>query len=127
MIVSERLDRARLNGRDSSRSAGGIAPVGAGAVRSGTDRAQPDRPGASARRTGLLPVVVEAVALGGSVVVVGQHEVPAVAAVFAAIGHDVARQPFTIFTRGSEQVTSAAAVDTDDGGLGLQHTRSLAR
>jgi len=72
-------------------------------------------------------VVVEGVAAGGIfVVVVGQHEVPAVAAVFAAVGDDVARQPLAVLTRLGQQVAAAAAVDADDRGLWLQHTRSLA-
>ena len=58
--------------------------------------------------------------------VVREDEVPAVAAVFAAVGDDVAGQPLAVFTRLRQQVTAATAVDAIDGGFRLQHTRSLA-
>ena len=70
-----------------------------------------------------LPV---AVAVGSAVLVVGQHQVPAVAAVLAAVGDDVAGQPYAVFGRVGEQVAAATAVDAGDGGFRLQHARSLA-
>ena len=52
--------------------------------------------------------------------IVGQHQVPAVEAVFAAVGDVVARQPHAVFARLGEQVTSPATIDADDQGLGFQ-------
>jgi len=59
-------------------------------------------------------------------IVVGQYQVPAVAAVFAAVGHDVARQPLAVFARRGEEVATATTIHTDDGGLRFQHAPSLA-
>jgi len=64
--------------------------------------------------------------VGGVVApVVGQHEVPAVAAVLAPIGHDVARVPSAVLPRGSNQVAATATVDTSDGLLGVCHIDHL--
>ena len=60
-----------------------------------------------------------------SVGVLGQDEVPAVAAVLAAVGDDLARLPHAVLARLGEQVAAAAAVDADDDRLGLQHPRSV--
>ena len=66
-------------------------------------------------------------AVGGAVfVVVGQHQIPAVAAVFAAVGNDVAGQPDAVLGGMREQVATAPAIDAGDGGFRLQHARSLA-
>ncbi len=53
--------------------------------------------------------------VGGSVPVVGEHEVPAVEAVAAAVGDDVAGQPAALVGRVGEQVAVSPAVDADDG------------
>lgn len=44
----------------------------------------------------------------------GQFDVPAVAAVSAAVGDDVAGEPQCVFARWGEEVAWAAAVDADD-------------
>lgn len=108
------------------RLLGRIAPVGGGPVRSGTNRARPGAGRVAPDSVGpgvAAVVVVESVARGFGVV--RQHEVPTVAAVLAAVGDDVARQPLAVLARLGQQVAAAAAVDTGDRGLGL-HTRSLA-
>ena len=51
---------------------------------------------------------------------VRQHQIPPVETVFAAIGDDVPRQPDPILCRVGQQVTTAAAVHTDDRRLGFQ-------
>ena len=73
--------------------------------------------------SGQLPVG----AVGGAVFVfVRQDQVPSVAAVFAAVGDDVAGEPDAVFGGVRQQVAPSAAIDTDDGGFRLQHARSLA-
>ena len=52
--------------------------------------------------------------LVGRVLDRGQFDVPAVAAVSAAIGDDVADEPLAVLAGWSEQVARAAAVDADD-------------
>ena len=64
--------------------------------------------------------------VGGAVALVGQHQIPAVAAVFAAVGNDVAGQPDAVLGGVREQVATAPAIDAGDGGFRLQHARSLA-
>lgn len=54
--------------------------------------------------------------------VVGQHEVPAVAAVLAAVGNDVAREPWALRR---QQVASPPTVDAFNGRFRRQHSRSL--
>jgi hypothetical protein len=58
-----------------------------------------------------------------SIEVVGKDEVPAVEAVFTAIGDDVTGFPRALLGRIREQVSAAATVDTDDHRFGLDHAR----
>ena len=44
-----------------------------------------------------------------------QHQVPAVAAVDATVGRDVADEPHLVFSRGRDEMRGAAAVDARDG------------
>lgn len=62
-----------------------------------------------------------------SSLVVGQHEIPAVEAVLAAVGDDVARQPHSVFSRPGHQERPPAAVDARDLLVGLQHRPSMPR
>ncbi len=60
---------------------------------------------------------VGAVSVGAAhlgVVLVGHHEIPAVEAVLAAIGDDVAGFPDAVLGRVGEQEAPATAVDADD-------------
>ncbi len=50
--------------------------------------------------------------------VVVEHEVPAVGAVLAAVGDDIARLELEVSRRRPEQVAAPSAVHADDGGLG---------
>lgn len=53
-------------------------------------------------------------------VIFGKHEIPAVKAIFAAVGNDVAGQPARSFlSRVSEKKRSATAVDAVDLWVGL--------
>jgi hypothetical protein len=45
---------------------------------------------------------------------VGKYEVPAISAVLASIGHDVARKPETVLTRVGDQKTSTSTIDAND-------------
>jgi hypothetical protein len=49
-----------------------------------------------------------------------EDEVPAVQTVLTAIGHIVAGVPPAVFAGVRQQMTSAATVDTDDGGSWLK-------
>src|SRR5262245_19000474 len=56
-------------------------------------------------------------AVGVVVVLVGHDQVPAVEAVLAAVGDDVARLPVALGRRVGDQVRPAAAVDAGDDGI----------
>ena len=58
-------------------------------------------------------------------IVVREDEVPAVEAVLAAVGDDVAGQPLALLGGMGEEVTPAATVDADDCGLRGIHPRSV--
>ena len=60
-------------------------------------------------------------------VLVGQDQVPAVAAVLAAVRHEITGQPDAVLPRWGQEMATATAIDTNDGGFRLQHTPSLAR
>ena len=68
--------------------------------------------------------MVGAVALD---LVVIEHEVPAVEAVLASVGDDVAREPDAVLARRREQERSTAAVDAGDLRIGFQHARPVCR
>ncbi|MFM2072286.1 MAG: hypothetical protein RLZZ623_2549, partial [Actinomycetota bacterium] len=55
--------------------------------------------------------------------IVGQHEIPPVAAVFASVGHDVAGFPPAILGRMAQEVTTPTAVDAHDRGFRLETVR----
>lgn len=55
------------------------------------------------------------------VVVFVENEVPAIEAVFAAVGDDVAGEPLAVLPRMGQQVRPAAAVDARDDGGGREH------
>jgi hypothetical protein len=57
---------------------------------------------------------------------VGELEIPAVEAVGAAVGDDLARFPRAVLAGSGEEMRAAAAVDARDHGVGFQHPRSLA-
>ena len=57
---------------------------------------------------------------------VGQDQIPAVEAILASVGHDVARKPRAVLARMRDEETPTAAVDADDLGLGF-HEISLPR
>jgi 16S rRNA (guanine966-N2)-methyltransferase len=59
--------------------------------------------------------------------VVVEHEVPAVEAVLAAVGHHVAGEPHTVLARWGDEERPTAAVDAHDLGARFQHRRSLPR
>ena len=63
----------------------------------------------------------------GGVGFVGEHEIPAIEAILAAIGDDVARLPAAVLRRIGQQVAAPTAVDAHDRGLRRQHARSLPR
>jgi hypothetical protein len=48
------------------------------------------------------------------IVFVGKFEIPPVKAVFASVGNDVARFPYTVLPRHRQKVAPAAAVDAGD-------------
>ena len=58
-------------------------------------------------------------------VVVLEHEVPAIEAVLAAVGDDVAGEPDAVLAWWGEQERSPAAVDAGDLGIGLEHGSSM--
>ena len=63
--------------------------------------------------------------LGVGKIVVWEDEIPAVEAVLAAVGDDVAGKPLALLGGMGQEVTPAATVDTDDCGFRVVHTRSV--
>lgn len=59
-------------------------------------------------------------------VVVFENDVPTITAVAAAIGHDVADQPFAVLSRWSEEMGDSTAVDADALGRWLLHRMIIA-
>ena len=65
--------------------------------------------------------------IAADAVVVFQHEIPAIEAVFATVGNDVPIEPDAVFARRGEQETPSATIDAGDLGVGFQHRPSMAR
>ena len=57
----------------------------------------------------------------------GEHEVPAVEAVLAAVGDDVARIPDAVLARLGQEEGAPAAIDARDHEVGFEHSHSLTR
>jgi hypothetical protein len=55
-----------------------------------------------------------------------ENDVPTITAVAAAIGHDVADQPFAVLSRWSEEMGDSTAVDADALGRWLLHRMIIA-